>query len=228
LNPKKCQSTSFGMEAQMHNNWGRAKFQLNGQVIPRDACPKYLGVILDRRLSWIPHARYVAKKLQNKYNLLRKLASTSYGLPIVKLRIVYQAIFRSILEYASCVWLNQIDPDSPALKRLEVLDRKAKRLVLGALPGSPNNAIDVEISVPPLFLRVEQSSLRFILKTYKDHLSLLTTAADEALEESSVTKMLRLGEEVKIINPIMFPDVCVTNRYTKVPKLKKGNEMIQN
>ena len=52
---------------------------LNGQRLRHDPCPVYLGVTLDRSLTYRDHLTKVAGKVKTRNNLLGKLACSSWG-----------------------------------------------------------------------------------------------------------------------------------------------------
>jgi len=52
---------------------------LNGNPIPVVEETKFLGVVFDRKLSFIPHIKHLKDKCTKALNLLRVLAHTSWG-----------------------------------------------------------------------------------------------------------------------------------------------------
>ena len=51
----------------------------NNIELQRTNKEKYLGVILDNKLSWSKHVEYVTKKVTNKFKILKRLAGTKWG-----------------------------------------------------------------------------------------------------------------------------------------------------
>jgi len=54
-------------------------FTANGQRLKHDPYPVYLGITLDRTLSYREHLSRSAAKLKSRNNLIAKLAGTSWG-----------------------------------------------------------------------------------------------------------------------------------------------------
>jgi len=52
---------------------------LNGTLIPVVEQTKFLGVIFDNKLTFLPHIRYLKEKCVKALNLLRVVAHTSWG-----------------------------------------------------------------------------------------------------------------------------------------------------
>jgi len=73
----------------------------NSGVTPN---PVYLGVTLDRILSYLQHLTKTAGKLQSRYNLLMKLAGSSWGANANTLRSSVLALCYSVAEYCCPEW----------------------------------------------------------------------------------------------------------------------------
>ena len=64
---------------------------------------RYLGVILDRKLSWSEHVTLNAAK---QYSLrLMSAAKTTWGLKPLALRNLYKGVIESTILYAAPVWV---------------------------------------------------------------------------------------------------------------------------
>ncbi|GFT90212.1 RNase H domain-containing protein [Trichonephila clavipes] len=63
---------------------------------------RFLGVIFDRRLTFLPHILHLRKKCEKSLNLLKVLSNTSWGADRTSLLRVYQAIVLSRIDYG-CV-----------------------------------------------------------------------------------------------------------------------------
>jgi len=55
------------------------ELKLNGTPIPDVEQTKFLGVIFDNKLTFLPHIRYLKEKCLKALNLLRVVAQTSWG-----------------------------------------------------------------------------------------------------------------------------------------------------
>ena len=104
-------------------------FCLNNQPISRLTEIKYLGVILDQHLTWIPHINKVKISLSRAYHIIRRL---SYIIPPQALILTFFSIFHSHLNYATVVWghvsENKLRPLSSILARAIAL---VNRVVIG-------------------------------------------------------------------------------------------------
>ena len=72
---------------------------LNGTPVPVVEETKFLGVVFDRKLSFIPHIKLLKDKCTKALNLLRVLAHTSWGADQETLLHLYRSLIRSKLDY---------------------------------------------------------------------------------------------------------------------------------
>ena len=76
----------------------------NGVDLKHCDFPVYLGVTLDRTLSYKQHIEKVKGKVRTRNNLLHKLANSSWGANTSTLRATALALCYSVAEYACPVW----------------------------------------------------------------------------------------------------------------------------
>lgn len=70
---------------------------------------KYLGVILDERLSFKPHHEYISRKAVDAFYKIGRLAKANWGLGVRKLKMIYQGIGDSILLYGGVAWAHRME-----------------------------------------------------------------------------------------------------------------------
>ena len=101
--PKTVSSVFFHLHNKSHNR--ELNISLNGQRLTHDPHPVYLGVTLDRTLSYKHHLTKTATiKLRSRNNLLSKLAGSSWGTNAATLRSTALALCYSLVEYCCRVW----------------------------------------------------------------------------------------------------------------------------
>ena len=98
------------------------KIKLNGKRLYETDSVRYLGIQIDKRLTWKRQINHVALKLNKANAMLSKLRHT---LDSKTLRSVYYAIFESHLCYASLVWAQNTN----SVKRLHLLQKKSLRIM---------------------------------------------------------------------------------------------------
>lgn len=135
--------------------------QYERETIHLQSSVKFLGVWLDSRLTGVKHFDYVLKKCEKNINILRALSGVWWGSHPYCQKLLYNAIIRSHLDYGSFL----LDPgNKAALNKLDKIQYKCLRIILGAMKSSPINSMQVECVEPPLHLRRQFLSDRFLFK----------------------------------------------------------------
>ena len=87
----------FTPDTHEHHLYPQVK--LVDQVLPLKKKPKVLGVMLDTHLTFTQHCNNIAVKVQQRNNVLKALAGSTWGCDKETLLTTYLAIGRSILSY---------------------------------------------------------------------------------------------------------------------------------
>lgn len=130
-------------------------------LLPFQNSERYLGLILDSELSWKPHIEGVVKRTELGLNILRSLAGLRWGSDPKVLKTLYITTIRSHFDYG-CMYYS--DADNHLLRKLDVIQNKALRIISGAMMSSPINSLEVEVGVVPLFIRRSYIIDRFSLQ----------------------------------------------------------------
>jgi len=138
---------------------------LKGTLIPVVPQTKFLGVIFDKKLTFIPHLKELKKKCQKALNILKVVGHFDWGADLKTLLALYRSIVRSKLDYGSIVY------GSARRSYRSILDpihNQALRICLGAYRTSPAHSLYVEANEPPLELRRTKLALQYALKLRSD------------------------------------------------------------
>ena len=129
------------------------EISIGGQKIKQNQNPKLLGVILDRKLNFQEHIKYVEAKAQMAVASLNKVAKTEH-IGTKCLLTLYQSLVTPRLEYAAAVW------QTGNCESLEKVQRQGLALCLGLPKTSGVEALEVEAGILPLSLRREELAIR--------------------------------------------------------------------
>ena len=132
---------------------------------------KYLGVYIDKNLSWRPHVDYLCKKISKACGALAKLR---HCVGIDTLKTIYYALVNSYLRYGLLAWGSA---SSSVLQPLNVLNNKVLRIMTFA----PLGRLDTSIIYDHLqILNLEKTYLleagKFIFKSKNNTLPLKSIA----------------------------------------------------
>ena len=137
------------------------RLRIYTNIIPYVTSYKFLGVVLDRRLSMRQHITYIKVKCNSRLNLFRCITGTFGGADRATLLRLYRSIVLPIIEYGAVVYAGGTEK---TLQSLEAAQNSFVRIALGAMKTSPIAALQVESNVPPLSIRRRELSLRYVIK----------------------------------------------------------------
>ena len=111
---------------------------------------RWLGFFLDKRLSFNKHIDIMCKRASSVINGLRCLGNTVRGLSQKHFRLLYMSCVFPILTYGATVWYRPHKPVRTLVKKLEVVQNKAIRLITGAFKTTPIELIQLRSFLPPI------------------------------------------------------------------------------
>ena len=74
---------------------------INHMPIERVTCFKFLGVIIDSNLTWSHHINYISNTLTRIRGVLSRF---KHYVPVLILKIIYNSLFLSHLNYGTTAW----------------------------------------------------------------------------------------------------------------------------
>ena len=154
----KTQCVHFCQLRKVHDD---PELYLYGSLIPVVDDFKFLGIIFDRKLSFILHIKYLKAKTLKALNLLKVLSHTNWGVDRTVLLQLYRSLIRSKLDYGSIVYGSA---RKSYLMMLDTVHHQGLRLALGAFRTSPVESLYVEAEEPSLYLRREKLALQYALR----------------------------------------------------------------
>ena len=134
--------------AAFHLNNREAKRELkvynNSGLLPFCPTPTYLGVKLDRLLTFRHHLVALHKKLSSRVTLLRRLVGSGWGAGAKTLRIATLSLVYSTAEYCAPVWCR-----SAHTRLIDSVLNDALRIVTGCLRPTPTDHLPVLSGIQP-------------------------------------------------------------------------------
>jgi len=133
------------------------KVKYSNETLPFCSEPKYLGVTLDRSLTYRRHLESLRKKLPSPVALLRRLAGSGWGAEAAMLQVATLVLVHSTAEYWTPVWCRcaQTRLIDPAIN--DVL-----RIVTGCLRPTPADNLLIFTAIQPAELRRNGATLSLV------------------------------------------------------------------
>ena len=121
---------------------------MNGVNLTHCNLPVYLGVTLDRTLSYKAHIEKTKKKVGTRNNIIRKLRNSKWGATPTTLRSSALALCYSAAEYACPVWER-----STHAKKLNATLNETCRMITGCLKPTNINSLPILAGIAPSDIR---------------------------------------------------------------------------
>ena len=192
---------------------------LYGSRIPCKEEARFLGLIFDRRLSWLPHLKSVKADCLKALNLLKALSHISWGADRKTLLRLHESLVLSKLEYGSEVYSSA----TPArLRMLDAVHHEGIRLATGAFKSSPIPSLLVDAGALPLDIKRQNHILQCWFRMKR----LPRSIANQAVMADSESRIFNsrpsfpkpLGYRAKVIaDALAVPAVPILEH--KVPKI---------
>ncbi|KAI5726259.1 hypothetical protein M8J77_025912 [Diaphorina citri] len=200
-NATKTEVTCFHLNNQLANR--KLNINFANQTLNHNNNPKYLGVVLDRTLSYKIHLKNTAAKLKTRNNIIHKLCGSTWGSSPHVLRSSALGLVYSVAEYCSPVWLY-----SKHTNLVDVQLNNSMRMITGSIKSTPTFWLPILSNIPPPQLRRESSLLRELQKI-QSNTDLPIHTDLEHLEES----------RLKSRNPALKKAILLQDSYFNISNI---------
>ena len=130
--------------------------KVDGKRLQKDDNPCYLGITLDQQLNLNRFISDLKNKATTRLNLLKRLASTTWGANKDTLRQMYIGYVRSVMDYGSPFQIIASNSSTSSLGRVQ---NQAGRLICGGFRSTPSAACEIDSNMEPLDIRRERATL---------------------------------------------------------------------
>ena len=115
--------------------------------LPQTQTPTFLGVTLDKRLTWRTHIQAANIKASRKLLLMKKLSGTTWGANTKVLKQVYTGAIRPVMKYVSSAW---VATSKSATDCLDATQNQGLRTILAATKSTPITQLEKHCECDPL------------------------------------------------------------------------------
>lgn len=121
----------------------------------------FLGIIFEKKLTWVQYLKHLKSKASNATNIIKTLSSTSWGSDRKTLLTLHKTLVLSKIDYGSVLYStgrkNLVD-------QLNSVNHLGVRLSTGAFRSSPTCSILAEAGIMPLKFRRENQVIQLGLR----------------------------------------------------------------
>ena len=181
---------------------------LNDTAISAKESHTYLGMVLDRSLTWNKHIDYIRAECRRRMNLLKHLNHTEWGADCGSLLRIYTAIIKSKLEYGSEAYGSA---SASTLAKLNPIQNEAIRIATGAFRCSRTTSMEILSGLLPLDLSRQNKFAKHIMRI----------KANPRNPLYNLTLHVQENEEVdeNPIEPTQFATRSIKSRITETERL---------
>ena len=122
---------------------------------------KFLGVIFDQKLSWLPHFTMLKQEVNNRLKILKIVTNSKFNTNNKILLNIYKSLILPKLEYGSVAY-HTAPPTTLAM--LDPLHHQGLRICLKAFRTTPFESLYVESGIPSLQNRRKLSCCQFYFR----------------------------------------------------------------
>ena len=119
---------------------------------------KYLGVILDAKLSWKQQVEAKCKKALALMCQLRRVTGVTWGMTPKTVFWLYTTIIRPYISYAVVVWWPRVNLKT-VNNQFEHIQRLACLYITGAMRTTPTAALEIIVGLSPLPVYIRQEAM---------------------------------------------------------------------
>ncbi|KAL7724818.1 hypothetical protein ACLKA6_017308 [Drosophila palustris] len=152
VNPEKSQHATFSL-----NRGNTTQISLNGTRIQHRPEVKYLGIIIDRRLTWKPHILRTCATVRAKCKKLDWLLRPRSGLSLTAKVRLFKAIISPTLTWGLNIWGTACNS---SIKKIESCQSKILRRIVGSPWYVRDVTIYRDLGVPSLCTTVNKFEQR--------------------------------------------------------------------
>jgi ribonuclease HI len=160
LNPDKTGIVNFTRKIKLP---GWKPIKLGDTEIKVHKHFKYLGVILDDRLTWNQHLEEAYAKATKALMVCNRLVGKNWGCNPKITHWIYTAIVRPRLTYGAIAWADKLE-EGKARQKVEKVQRLACLTITSAMRTSPTRALEVITGLTPVHLHVKEQAMRSLVK----------------------------------------------------------------
>lgn len=138
---------------------------INNTTLKSNKNPTFLGITYDTKLNFRNHVQKTLQKGKSRNKILSAISNTEWGCDKNLLRMTYESLTRSCIEYGSPAWMPWLcDTEMQKLERVQL---EAARRITGNLASTPTEAVLKEANLQMLKSRSKTAEIIAVERSYR-------------------------------------------------------------
>ena len=138
--------------------------KVEGVNVPLVNSTVYLGVTLDRHLSWGPHVMKKCDAAVGNFHACKRAVGKQWGISSQGVRWIYKQVILPSVMYSSVVWHHSVEQKLYLRERMEVLQRQAALLITRGLRSTPTANLEIMAGIQPIALKLKEDAIKAALR----------------------------------------------------------------
>ncbi|XP_048484155.1 uncharacterized protein LOC105391530 [Plutella xylostella] len=190
-----------------------------GETVNFSKEAKYLGVILDQKLTWNQHLQYIAQKAKCAMGSCCRLVGKKWGLKPKLTLWLYEAVVRPMVTYGCVVWHRKTQQKT-CQDVLSSLQRLACLMATGAIRSTPTAAMEAMLNLSPLHIHVQKEARSAMLRAAEGGRNRWHSAVF-----SSLHRELLSTHAMAMPSDAMETEYCFSRLFSvEIPEREKWND----
>ena len=132
--------------------------QIGGENIQWVREFKYLGVIIDDKMTFNKHIDAVCSKARGCLFQCQKVLGKTWGLKPKVMKWMYEMIIKPVITYGSVVWCKRLQVQQ-SRKKIERVHSMACRMIGNTLKSTPTTALEIILDIKPIDLEIIKTAI---------------------------------------------------------------------
>jgi len=167
--------------------------KLNGEQLKFAKSFKYLGITIDKTLTWNEHVKNKANKVRRLSHLVKGVVGNKWGLTPDKCIWILTSLIRPVLSYGSLVWAHRLTPTKEKL--LTGIQRPLMLACTGAMRSTPQATLEVMLGINPMLIHIQEAGLQAKARYFAIH-GIAWDGETHLSRGNSIVKSLKQLKEV--------------------------------
>ena len=159
FNPQKTVAIMFTKSTRQF----RREVRMDNASIPYSNSVVYLGVTLDKTLSWLPHVQTKIKRVKAFIAFVASITRAYWGPKPKLLKWAYTGMARPIVSYAAMIWGSKAEEENVS-DALRQINRAAMNTIVRVPRSTPTRAMELILDIYPLHLHIIKEGMASALR----------------------------------------------------------------